>query len=323
MNKNLLLVIVVTTLSMDLLSVSSPTKKIKINYGAQSMIAPLQHVLVQQPGKDFGEADPEKWGYTGPTNLPRAQDQHYSLVKLLRSLGVEVSYAPNKPTGHADSIYVHDPVLITKRGSIILRMGKSLRRGEEANLENTLLDLGIPTLYKMKAPGTAEGGDTLWLDENTLLVGRSYRTNSAGIEQLREALKPLDVNVIAFDLPYFEGKEACLHLQSLISLVDEKVAVVYPYLMPVALRELLEERAFTLIEVPEEEFLTMGPNILAVRPGVVLTIEGNPITKARMEACDIEVRTYEGDEVSLTAEGGATCLTRPLFRQYPIVSPEL
>ena len=154
----------------------------------------------------------------------------------------------------------------------------------------------------------------MWLDEKTFLVGQSFRTNEEGFRQFVEALNPLGVDVIPVDLPYWEGKDACLHLQSLISLVDEKVAVVFKKYMAVNLIKLLENRGFDLIDVPEEEFMTMGPNILAIRPGVVLTIEGNPITKQRMEQKGIQVHTYQGNELSLKAEGGATCLTRPLWR---------
>lgn len=291
-----------------------------IEYGAQSMVDPLITVLVKRPDTSFSDVDPLQWHYTGQPDLAGAQEEHDAFVALLASEGVEVIYQDDETQGLADSIFVHDSSLITQQGAIILRMGKTLRNGEENAVEQKLKNLGIPIYYRLSGNALAEGGDLLWLDEKTLLAGQGYRTNSEGLNQLKEALNPLGVNVIGFDLPYFEGKEACLHLQSLISLVDEKIAVVFKPLMAVNFIKLLEERGFQLIEVPENEFLSMGPNILCISPKLVLTIVGNPETKRRMEAAGITVLTYKGDEISLKAEGGATCLTRPLLRKQKINS---
>jgi len=285
-------------------------------FGSQSMVNELQKVLVKRPDVAFAVEDPVKWHYTSRPNHKVAGEEHDAFVEIMTREGVEVFYHDEFLSELADSIYVHDPVIITDSGSVILRMGKELRRGEEEAIESKLKDLGIPTYFKMYGEATAEGGDTLWVDEMTLAVGQSYRTNAEGLRQFREALEPLGIEVIAVDLPHWEGKEACLHLQSLISLVDEKVAVVFTKYLSVNIMKLLEERGFTLIEVPEEEFMTMAPNILTIRPGVVLTLEGNPITIKRMEEKGIYVYTYTGDELSLKAEGGPTCLTRPLLRGF-------
>lgn len=283
-------------------------------YGAQSMIAELKTVLVKRPDASFAVQDPEKWHYTSIPDIQSAGEEHDAFVRILQDEGVKVVYHDQFLPELADSIFVHDPVLITDAGSIILQMGKDLRRGESEALESKLLALGIPTYFKMTGRATAEAGDTLWVDENTLAVGQSYRTNPEGLKQLCEVLKPLGVEVLAVDLSHWEGEEACLHLQSLISLVDEKVAVVYKRYLAVNFIKFLEEKGFEFIEIPDEEFMTMASNILAIRPGVVLTIEGNPITKQKLEERGIVVHTYKGDEMSLKAEGGATCLTRPLLR---------
>jgi N-dimethylarginine dimethylaminohydrolase len=176
--------------------------------------------------------------------------------------------------------------------------------------------LDIPILYSLHGQALAEGGDLLWVDQKTLAVGLGFRTNREGLRQLQEALADLGVTVIPVELPYYQGPEACLHLLSLISLVDERLAVVYPPLLSIPFWQFLQEQGFHFIEVPPEEFETMGPNVLALAPGQCLMVEGNPITQQRLMAAGCEVLTYRGQEISLKAEGGPTCLTRPLLREH-------
>ncbi len=283
-------------------------------YGGQSMVDPLKRVLVKRPDQAFAVTDIQKWHYASQPNLVLAQAEHDAFVNVLKQHNIEVIYHDTNMPDHADAIFVHDPVLMTNQGAIILHMGKKLRNGEESAIEKKLNQLGIPTLYRLSPEATAEAGDMLWLDESTLAVGRSFRTNQAGIHELTTALAPLGVHVVTADLPYDQGQEACLHLQSLISLVDKKLAVVYPNLLPVSFMEVLEQKGFDLISVPEDEYLNMGTNILALAPKVAYTIEGNIQTKKLMEAQGVTVYTYKGDEISHKAEGGATCLTRPLLR---------
>lgn len=287
-----------------------------LEYGAQSMVAPLKKVLVRSPDESFVVENLAKWHYTGKPILSIAKQEHQQIVGILEAEGVEVYYHQQKLPHLADSVYVHDPVIITEKGAIILRMGKTLRKGEEEAIEQSLNELGIPTLYSLHGEATAEGGDLLWLDEQTLAVGQGFRTNLQGLLQLCEALEPLGVDVIPVELPYWEGEHSCLHLQSMISLVDEKTALVNLHYLSVPFVKKLKEKGFELIEVPDEEFMSMGPNVLCIRPGVCLAIQGNPITKQRMEDAGIKVYTYKGDEISLKAEGGATCLTRPLLRSW-------
>ena len=176
-------------------------------------------------------------------------------------------------------------------------------------------DLGVPVLATLHGDARAEGGDLLWLDHDTLAVGLGFRTNAEGLRQLRAALAPIGVTVIPVDLPYYTGPEACLHLLSLISLVDHDLAVVYPQLLAVSFYQELRRRDIRLIEAPEAEFATMGTNVLALAPGECLMLAGNPITQALLEAAGCEVLTYKGEEISLKAEGGPTCLTRPILRR--------
>lgn len=284
-------------------------------FGCQSMIAPLRRVLVKRPDEAFGTADPARWHYTARPDLAVARQEHDTLITLLRQAGAEVIYHDVPQPDRADAIFVFDPALITEAGAVILQMGKSLRNGEEQAMALQLETLGIPIYYTLQGSARAEGGDLLWLDRHTLAVGLGFRTNAEGLRQLQVALAPLGVTLIPVELPYHTGPEACLHLLSLISLVDEQVAVIYPPLLSAPFWQHLQERGFRLIEVPAAEFETMGSNVLALAPGQCLMLEGNPITQQRLMEAGCEVLTYRGYEISLKAEGGPTCLTRPLWRE--------
>ena len=283
-------------------------------FGAQTMIEPLRRVLVKRPDEAFGNADPARWHYTSRPDLEEAQREHDALVEILRGAGTEVIDHPEPQPERADAIYVFDPTIVTERGAVILHMGKELRRGEEAALGRRLQEVGVPILAELEGDATAEGGDLLWLDSRTLAVGQGFRTNPEGLRQLREILAGIGVQVLPVELPYFTGPLACLHLLSLISLVDHDLAVVYPPLLSVPFWKTLRDRGIQLVEVPQEEFATMGPNVLALAPRRCLMLEGNPVTQRRLEEAGCEVLNYRGREISLKAEGGPTCLTRPIWR---------
>jgi dimethylargininase len=279
-------------------------------FGCQSMTARLLRVLVRPPA-------PEAWvgwrayGWRAEPDPARFAEEHEAFRALLAEAGAEV-FVAHPVDGNPDAIYVYDPALVTNDGALVLTPGKDGRRGEAAAMAVDFLEAKIPLAGKVELPATVEGGDTLWLDEGTLLVGIGYRTNEAGVQALRDALP--EVEVIAFDLPHLCGRGEVLHLMSLLSPLDTDLAVAYPPLMPVRLVELLAERGVRLVEVPEEEFWTMGPNVLALAPRVALALEGNDETRRRMEAAGVEVRVYRGDEISRKGDGGPTCLTRPLLR---------
>ncbi len=284
-------------------------------YGSQSMVEPLRRVLVKRPDPAFAVDDPTRWHYTGRPDLARAQEEHDALVAVLRRAGAEVIYHDEYQPGRADAIFVHDPAIVTDGGAVILKMGKALRRGEEEAIARRFTALGVPILGTLAGEARAEGGDLLWLDHDTLAAGEGFRTNAEGLRQLGAILAGIGVRVVPVPLPYYGGPEACLHLQSLISLVDRRMALVYPPLLPVPFWQLLVERGFQLVEVPEAEFPTMGCNVLAIAPRHCLALAGNPLTKRRLEEAGCRVETYRGDEVSHKAEGGPTCLTRPILRQ--------
>jgi N-dimethylarginine dimethylaminohydrolase len=278
------------------------------------MVDRLRIVLVRSPDESFAVSDPEAWGYAGRPDLEKAREEHAAFVALLKRAGVDVRYHEVPEAGRADSIFVHDPAAVTDRGAILLRMGKELRRGEEAALGTTFEHLGVPIQGTLRGDATAEGGDLLWLDHDWLAIGQGFRTNAEGVRQLTAILGEGGVRTMPVHLPYYRGPSACLHLMSVISLVDDDLAVIYPRMLPVPLWQHLKEERFDFVEVPEDEFDTMAPNVLALAPRDCIMLEGNPITKARLEEAGCRVSTYRGDEISLKAEGGATCLTRPVLR---------
>ncbi len=285
-----------------------------VGHGSQSMVDPLRRVLVKRPDQAFAVDDPARWHYVARPDLEIAQQEHDALVGILRRAGAEVIYHDELQPDRADAIFVHDPAIVTDRGTIVLQMGKALRRGEEAAIARCLEESGVPVYYELHGDACAEGGDLLWIDHDTLAVGLGFRTNEEGLSQLREALEPLGVTVLPVPLPYYGGPDACLHLMSLISLVDHDLAVVCLSLLPVPFWEYLQERGVDLVEVPDDEFQTMGTNVLAIRPRSCVMLDGNPVTQRRLEGAGCEVFTYKGNEVSLKAEGGPTCLTRPVLR---------
>jgi N-dimethylarginine dimethylaminohydrolase len=279
------------------------------------MVGRLRRVVMRRPDEAMAAADPAAWHYTGTIDVEEARRAHDAFADALRAWDVEVLYHDEPLPEHSDSVFVFDPVLVTDHGTIVLSMGKARRRGEEGPLARTLQDCGVPVYGRLEGDARVEAGDTLWLDHDTLAVGRGFRTNAEGVRQLRGLLGQLGVTVVDYDLPYFTGPEACLHLLSLVSPLDVDLAVAYPPLMPTAFWTELQRRGVRLLEVPEEEFmLTQATNVLTVGPRRCIMLDGNPVTRQLLETEDCEVVTFPGAPLSLKAEGGPTCLTRPVWR---------
>lgn len=286
-----------------------------MEYGSQSMVGKLRQVIVRAPDRSFAEADPEEWHYAGRPDFHAAAAEHGAFVDILREAGAELIWHDEPLPGLADAIFTHDSALVTNHGSIILRMGKKLREGEEEAMAGLLSRIGIPELGRLAGDARAEGGDLLWIDEQTLAVGVGFRTNSEGAAQLGDILARIGVSVLAYDLPYYQGPDACLHLMSLISMIDDDLAVAFPPLLPVRLIRDLEARGIDLVVAPEDEFAgRQATNVLALAPRDVLLLEGNTVTEQRLRDAGCRVATYRGNEITLKAEGGATCLTRPVLR---------
>jgi dimethylargininase len=281
-----------------------------VTYGARSMTDPLRRVLVRPPRP----ADAARWreyGWRAEPDPTAAAREHEALRALLEEAGAEVIVADGDEA-NPDAIYAYDPVLVGDHGAVLLRPGKEGRLGEPAALAADLARAGVPVAARIEPPGTIDGGDTLWLDRQTLLVGRGYRTNASGVEQLQAAFP--DAEVLSYDLPHWNGRGEVMHLMSLISPLDRDLALVYPRLAPVRLLELLAERGIETVQVPDEEFESMGPNVLALGPRRALALAGNDETRRRLEAKGVDVLVYEGDEISRKGDGGPTCLTRPILR---------
>ena len=279
------------------------------------MVGRLRRVMVRRPGEAMAAADPADWHYTSAIDLEEARSAHDAFADALRAWDVEVLYHEAPLPDHSDSVFVFDPVLVTDHGTLVLSMGKERRRGEEEPLARSLQDCGVPVFGRLEGDARVEGGDTLWLDHDTLAVGRGFRTNAEGVRQLRDLLAPLGAGVLDYDLPYFTGPDACLHLLSLISPVDADLAVAYPPLMPTAFWHELRRRGMRLLEVPEEEFVsTQATNVLTVAPRKCIMLDGSPVTRQLLEMADCEVVTFPGAPLSFKAEGGPTCLTRPIWR---------
>lgn len=267
-------------------------------------------ILVRPPA----EQDVASWrhlGWRAAPDFSRLEHEHKEFCAALVSAGAEVLDARGEP-GNLDSIYVYDPVLVAPGGrAILLNPGKAGRRSEPDALRPDLEEAGLTIAGRLGEGEFAEGGDTIWLDESTLLVGRTYRTNDAGIAAIRRLLP--GVEVLAFDLPHHRGRSEILHLRSLLNPISAALVVAYPPLLPVPLVELLEAREVRRVEVPDEEFETMGPNVLGLAGGRrALALAGNDETRRRLGAAGVDVIVYDGDEISRKGDGGPTCLTLPL-----------
>ncbi len=279
-------------------------------YGCTSMTGALRRVLVRPPLPE----DVAGWreaGWRAEPDPVAAASEHEAFCLTLEEAGCEVVVSRHDP-GNADALYPYDPILVGRQGAVLLRPGKEGRRGEPTALVPELESAGVPVAARLEEPAIAEGGDTLWLDDETLLVGIGYRTNAEAVAALESAFP--GVSVLPFDLPHWNGAGQVLHLLSFISPLDRDLALVYPRLAPVRLLRLLAEREVRMVDVPDDEFATQGPNVLALAPRRALALAGNPETRRRMEKAGVDVSVYRGDEISVKGDGGPTCLTRPLLR---------
>lgn len=291
----------------------------EVSFNGHSMVAPLRSVLVCSP-QTAGWDQPErrgKWralGFHHEPDVTQAQGQHQALRRELQEAGAEVVKLPASADLSLDAVYAHDASLATDFGLIIMRPGKPNRVAEGSRHKSFAERSGIPILGEITAPGSTEAGDMVWLDTKTLLIGHGYRTNAAGIEQMRSLLASKGIEVISAPLPHAAGPSCCLHLMSLISLLDEQTALVDLPWLAVETIELLTARGFKLIEIDYSERETLACNVLALGNRGLLAIEENHETNARLRESGFEVRTFPGSELCINGSGGPTCLTRPLLR---------
>ena len=256
----------------------------------------------------------EALNYLGKPDITKALAEYDAFEQIFKDHDAQLLYLPEDDTVNMDSIYCRDAAIATNKGMIICNMGKEGRVKEPAAEHRAFEANDIPVLGFITAPGTVEGGDVAWLDEKTLAVGHTYRTNEEGIRQLSALLAPQGVNVLPVSMPHYKGPSDVFHLMSVLSPVDSNLAVVYSPLIPIVFRNELIARGYELVEVPDTEFDSMGCNVLAIAPRVCLMVKGNPITNERLEKAGCKVIEYEGSEISVKGGGGPTCLTRPVMR---------
>ena len=283
------------------------------------MVDPIKKILLKHPRNSFINQDIIdkqylELNYSEAPNFNKAILDYEKFVSLLKSFGIELHYLPEDKSTSLDSIYTHDPCIISNNGIIICNMGKKARLAEPNTIEKFFKSIQIPILGKIKAPGTLEGGDVVWIDDKTIAVGEGYRTNKEGIEQLRYLLSDQVETVISVPIPHWNGPQDCLHLMSNLSPIDHNLYLVYSRLLPVSFRKYLLDRNIELIDVPDEEYESMGCNVLTVAPRKAIMISGNSKTKQLLEKNNVEVYTYDGTEISIKGAGGPTCLTRPFLR---------
>ncbi len=285
-----------------------------------SEVLPIRALLLKHPREAWLDqanirGQWEDLAYAGEPDFVRACAEYDVLAEILRRGGPDVRFLPTDPRAGLDSIYVRDAACVAPGGIVLCRMGKELRRGEPEAVRSFCRAAGWPVAGEIREPGTLEGGDVVWLDRKTVAVGHGYRTNGEGIRQFAALAAGDGVEVIEVPLPHWDGPGDVFHLMSLLSPVGERALLVYSRLLPVPFRRRLLESGFELLEVPDEEFPTMGANVLALAPGKCLALAGNPRTAKTLEKAGVEVLTYEGKEISVKGAGGPTCLTRPIRRE--------
>ena len=284
-------------------------------WGGHSMVWPLKRVLVFPPVPPSDDVTWQEFGYLRPMRHRQAVEEHDAFRRELTAAGVELLTGEIGDAALQDAIFPFDPVFMTDAGAVLCRMGKQLREAEVDLAEQTMAELAIPIAGRIEPPGMLEGGDCLWVDETTLAIGRGYRTNDAGIDQMTAIMNGQGVDVVRVGLPHWHGPDECLHLLSLISMIDEDLAVVHLPLLDVGFIHLLRDRGIQLIEIPEDEFVTQAPNVLVTAPRRCILLRENPLTAAMLRDVGCDVTVYAGNEISHNRTGGPTCLTRPILRR--------
>jgi arginine deiminase len=292
-----------------------------MKYGCQSETGPIKSIILKHPkdafyNQEYVNANWKDLNYIGCPDYESVVKEYDAFAALLKKEVSDIHFLPKNSKTGMDSIYTHDPALITENGAILCNMGKKQRQGESSAIGQYLTGLDIPILGSISGSGKLEGGDVVWLDKRTLAVGLTYRTNAEGIRQLKELTADIVEDIIPVPLPHWNGENDCFHLMSIISPVDNDLAVVYSRLMPVFFREMLVARGIRLIEVPDAEYGSMGCNVLAIAPRKCIVISGNPLTKKMLKKSGAEVSDFNGENLCLKGGGGPTCLTRPTLRAY-------
>ena len=290
-----------------------------MKYGCQSMYKKIERILIKNPEEAFISQDNlnvywKEFNYVSEPDYEKTKKEFKVFEDIIKENVIDVHYLPESDNVGLDSIYTHDSLKITSKGAIFFNTGKVLRQNEGVEVEKLFKNIGIDTLGWIESPGKIEGGDVVWIDEKTVAIGLGYRTNMEGIHQFKELTKDFIDEYIIVPMPHGDGEDECLHLMSVISIIDEDLAVVYSKYMPVFFRQYLINKGFELIEVNDEEYENLGSNVLALAPRVCVLMEGNEDIYNKLKEKNCKLYTYPGDDLSFKGTGGPTCLTCPVTR---------
>ena len=291
-------------------------------FNCNNMVDPIKKILLNHPKNAFFNQNKinsefKELNFFDAPDYNESLNEYEAFIDILKFHNIELYFLDGDNTNTIDSIYAHDPFIISNDGAIICNMGKKNRISEIENVKIFLKNNEIPILGEISAPGKLEGGDIVWIDKHNIAIGIGYRSNIEGAKQLGEILSGCVKNIIPVPLPHWNGPNDCLHLMSNLSPIDSNLFLVFSKLLPVQFIQYLKENKIELIEVPFNEYETMACNVLAIAPREVIMLEGNPITKKLLENENVIVHTYKGSEISLKGAGGPTCLTKPFLRLLP------
>ena len=291
-------------------------------FNCNNMVDPIKKILLNHPKNAFFNQNKinsefKELNFFDAPDYNESLNEYEAFIDILKFHNIELYFLDGDNTNTIDSIYAHDPFIISNDGAIICNMGKKNRISEIENVKIFLKNNEIPILGEISAPGKLEGGDIVWIDKYNIAIGIGYRSNIEGAKQLGEILSGCVKNIIPVPLPHWNGPNDCLHLMSNLSPIDSNLFLVFSKLLPVQFIQYLKENKIELIEVPFNEYETMACNVLAIAPREVIMLEGNPITKKLLENENVIVHTYKGSEISLKGAGGPTCLTKPFLRLLP------
>jgi len=307
-----------------------------MRYGAQSEYGKLKSVLMHIPGEEINivsGSNREDYLFREVPDLDRFKYEHEKFVKILKEEGVRVYLVEEEVSGELieaiklcpNMVFTRDNGTITKSGAIIGRMKHHARSVEPIIVREALKNIGVPIQAVIEAPAIFEGGDAVWLDEETLMIGYGPRTNEEAVKKvLMEGLGKTFKNLIAVPLP---GRR--VHLDGALMILSDKIAVtriedisMYPSKMYmedgrikiINLAKWLMEKGYELITVNDREDRMFGANLVAIGEMKVLSYLWNRRIMRELEKRGFDVIGVEGYEL-VKGGGGLHCMILPIERE--------
>ncbi|MEY8297702.1 arginine deiminase family protein [Emergencia timonensis] len=281
------------------------------DWGISSQCAPLKSVLLRRPGSEINEFSWEEARFREGIDPDKFREAHQRLVDLYEENGVKVYFLDEQREDRPNAVYCRDLMFMTPEGAIIARPALPVRRGEEVAMAKALAALNIPIVKTITGTGTFEGADCLWVDRKTAILARSSRTNETGYNQVAQVLREQGVEtILTVPIPYTNA-----HLDGIMNFVDTDKAIVNTRQVPYDVVEYLMNRGYNIIDAPDQDEarFSLGLNIVALRPGVVIQAQGNPKTKEALEKNGVEVISLDFDEI-LKGWGSVHCCSATLAR---------